>query len=74
MAKVKGEKIYATVREEDKKEAKKAKGNWAKTKMVQVTAKKTYARVREELKECLTGNELTRKELFRVCFSKDTGL
>ena len=67
--------------------------------MVQVTAKKSLARVCEELKviisycaaldvkyayvlrlcilfeqECLTGNELTRKELFRACFSKDTRL
>ncbi|GJV63321.1 hypothetical protein Tco_1474149 [Tanacetum coccineum] len=54
--------------------AKKAKANWAKKKMVQVTAKKSYARVREELKECFTGNELTRKELFHACLSKDTGL
>ena len=66
--------------------------------MVQVTTKKSFARVRDELKvitsyyaaldvkyayvlrlcilwqECLTGNELTWKELFRACFSKDTGL
>ena len=66
--------------------------------MVQVTTKKSFARVRDELmvitsyyaaldvkyayvlrlcilwQECLTGNELTRKELFRACFSKDTGL
>ncbi|GJY60260.1 transposase, Ptta/En/Spm [Tanacetum coccineum] len=54
--------------------AEKAKANWAKKKMVQVTAKKSYARVREELKKCSTGNKLTRKELFRACFSKDTGL
>ena len=65
--------------------------------MVLVTAKKTYARVREELKviisycvaldvkyafvlrlyilfkhKSLTGSELTRKELFRACFSKYT--
>ncbi|GJW09522.1 hypothetical protein Tco_1575349 [Tanacetum coccineum] len=54
--------------------AEKAKANWEKKKMVRVTPKKRYARVREELKECLMGNELTRKELFRACFSKDTGL
>ncbi|GJY59607.1 hypothetical protein Tco_0459499 [Tanacetum coccineum] len=51
--------------------AEKAKANGAK-KMVQVTAKKSYAKVREELEECLTRNKLTRKELFRACFSKDT--
>ncbi|GJV95268.1 hypothetical protein Tco_1546845 [Tanacetum coccineum] len=53
------------------KVAEKAKANGAK-KMVQVTAKKSYAKVREELEECLTRNKLTRKELFPACFSKDT--
>ncbi|PWA57309.1 hypothetical protein CTI12_AA411890 [Artemisia annua] len=72
MVQVTAKKTYARVREELKKVAEKAKANWAKKKMVQVTAKKTYARVREELKKSLTGSELTRKELFRVCFSKYT--
>ncbi|GJV14506.1 G-type lectin S-receptor-like serine/threonine-protein kinase [Tanacetum coccineum] len=51
-----------------------AKANWARKKMAKVTGEKIYATVREEDKECLTGNELTRKELFHVCFLKDTGL
>ncbi|GKA29019.1 hypothetical protein Tco_0715264 [Tanacetum coccineum] len=54
--------------------AEKAKANWAKKRWCKLKLKKSYARVRGELKECLTRNELTRKELFRACFSKDTGL
>ncbi|PWA57151.1 transposase, Ptta/En/Spm [Artemisia annua] len=68
------QEVSASVGAPKKKVAEKAKANWAKKKMVQVTAKKSFARVREELKKCLTGNELTRKEVFRACFSKDTGL
>ncbi|KAK9070473.1 hypothetical protein SSX86_010875 [Deinandra increscens subsp. villosa] len=48
----------------------KNKSNRAQRKMVQVTGKKSYARVREELKSSL-GKEPTRLEMFRKCFSKD---
>nr|GEV11775.1 hypothetical protein [Tanacetum cinerariifolium] len=59
-------------KENSKEVAEKAKANWTKKKMGQVTTKKSYARVREEIKKCSTGNNLTRKELFHACFSKDT--
>ncbi|KAJ0878048.1 hypothetical protein HanRHA438_Chr10g0435301 [Helianthus annuus] len=38
--------------------------------MVQVTGKKSYARDREELKAS-KGQDLSRLEMFRACFSKD---
>ncbi|KAF5755411.1 putative transposase, Ptta/En/Spm, plant [Helianthus annuus] len=38
--------------------------------MVQVTGKKSYARVREELKAS-KGQDPSRLEMFRACFSKD---
>ncbi|PWA49488.1 amidoxime reducing component [Artemisia annua] len=60
------QEVSASVGAPKKKVAEKAKANWAKKKMVHVTAKKSYARVREELKKSLTGSELTRKELFRT--------
>ncbi|XP_024976208.1 uncharacterized protein LOC112514108 [Cynara cardunculus var. scolymus] len=40
-------------------------------KMMQIIGKKSYARVREELKESLSGREPSRMELFVACFSKD---
>ncbi|KAI7755684.1 hypothetical protein M8C21_028866 [Ambrosia artemisiifolia] len=47
----------------------KNKANQAKKKMVQVMGKKSYARVREELKPSL-GQDPSRLEMFRACFSK----
>uniref|UniRef100_A0A251UN66 Putative transposase, Ptta/En/Spm, plant n=1 Tax=Helianthus annuus TaxID=4232 RepID=A0A251UN66_HELAN len=38
--------------------------------MFQVTGKKSYARVREELKAS-KGQDPSRLEMFRACFSKD---
>ncbi|GJT48070.1 hypothetical protein Tco_0974227 [Tanacetum coccineum] len=38
--------------------------------MVQITGKRSYAIVREEVKESLVGREPTRRDLFRACFSR----
>ncbi|GKB15364.1 transposase, Ptta/En/Spm [Tanacetum coccineum] len=54
-----------------KRVSEKNKANREKKKMVQVTGKKSYAIVREEVKESLGGREPTRRELFRACFSTD---
>ncbi|KAI3673236.1 hypothetical protein L6452_39353 [Arctium lappa] len=40
-------------------------------KMMQITGKRSYARVREELKESLSGREPSRMEMFVACFSKN---
>nr|XP_043624521.1 uncharacterized protein LOC122596072 isoform X2 [Erigeron canadensis] len=47
----------------------KNKDNRQEKKMVQVTGKKSYARVREELKTSL-GRDPSRLEMFESCFSK----
>ncbi|GJZ03292.1 transposase, Ptta/En/Spm [Tanacetum coccineum] len=58
-------------KENSKRVSEKNKANRAKKKMVQVTGKKSYALVREEVKESLGGRKPTRMELFRACFSTD---
>nr|XP_043626304.1 uncharacterized protein LOC122597795 isoform X2 [Erigeron canadensis] len=50
--------------------SKKNKDNRGKKKMVQITGKKSYARVREELKESL-GKDPSRMDMFHECFCKD---
>ncbi|XP_021999655.2 uncharacterized protein LOC110896998 [Helianthus annuus] len=57
-------------KEKSKLVSEKTKANRAKKKMVQVTGKKSYARVREELKAS-KGQDPSRLEMFRACFSKD---
>nr|XP_043633174.1 uncharacterized protein LOC122604348 [Erigeron canadensis] len=56
--------------EKTKSASEKNKANREKRKMVQVTGKKSYARVREDLKNSL-GHEPSRFEMFHKCFSKD---
>ncbi|XP_076934418.1 uncharacterized protein LOC143600682 isoform X2 [Bidens hawaiensis] len=56
-------------KEKSKTVSEKNKANRAKKKMVQITGKKSYARVREELKTS-TGQDLSRLEMFHACFSK----
>ncbi|KAJ9557918.1 hypothetical protein OSB04_012532 [Centaurea solstitialis] len=58
-------------KEEAKKISERNKNSRGYKKMVQVTGKKSFARVREELKESLSGREPSRMELFVACFSKD---
>ncbi|GKC66096.1 hypothetical protein Tco_1098694 [Tanacetum coccineum] len=81
MAKVTGEKIYAKVREEDKEDSAVEITDPLGTvnfKTLCPTLDVKYAYVLRLCilfeQKCLTGNELTRKELFRACPSKDTGL
>ncbi|KAJ0599736.1 putative transposase, Ptta/En/Spm, plant, transposase, Tnp1/En/Spm [Helianthus annuus] len=57
-------------KEKSKLVSEKNKANRAKKKMVQLTGKKSYARVREELKAS-KGQDPSRLEIFRACFSKD---
>ncbi|KAK9061396.1 hypothetical protein SSX86_018577 [Deinandra increscens subsp. villosa] len=57
-------------KEKTMRASEKNKANRKKRKMVQVTGKKSYARVREDLKTSL-GQEPSRLEMFRECFSKD---
>ncbi|KAI3678092.1 hypothetical protein L6452_37373 [Arctium lappa] len=47
------------------------KTNRAYKKMMQITGKRSYDRVREELKESLSGREPSRMEMFVACFSKN---
>ncbi|PWA67365.1 transposase, Ptta/En/Spm [Artemisia annua] len=57
-------------KENTKSLSEKNKANREKKKMIQRTGKKSYARVREELKTSL-GQDPSRVDLFSACFSKD---
>ncbi|XP_071713068.1 uncharacterized protein [Rutidosis leptorrhynchoides] len=55
--------------ERDKELSSKNKANRAKKKMVQLTGKKSYARIRAEIK-AKEGKSPTRMDMFRRCFSR----